>query len=258
MLFYLKENGTAMVNEVYVVGEESRLVVKNFLQELRAAGCDPKVIFPDPAEIQALPAKEIHLIVCLEDKMDFRIIRDIAEKQKQSGYFLYFVGNMTLDIEDEQFMKQLSCVRFSSYTLDVEKLTKLLEKNDVAKKRILVVDDEPIFLRSIKGWLNEDFEVFLVNSGEMAMEFLDMHPVDLVLLDYKMPTMDGPTVLSRIRDDKNLQDLPVIFLTANNSRESIMSVMQLKPNGYILKTMEPDEIKKSVQDFFKNRVMIFS
>ena len=89
----------------------------------------------------------------------------------------------------------------------------------------------------------------------MALEFLDMHPVDLVLLDYKMPTMDGPKVLEKIRNDERLATLPVIFLTANNDRQSIINVMQFKPDGYILKTKAPDEIKQAIVDFFKNRVI---
>ena len=125
----------------------------------------------------------------------------------------------------------------------------------IEKKHILVVDDEPIILRSIKVWLGDDFHLSLVSSGEMALEFLDMHPVDLVLLDYKMPTMDGPKVLDHIRSDDRLTNLPVIFLTANNDRESILNVMQLKPDGYILKTKAPDEIKQAIVDFFKNRVI---
>ena len=82
-----------------------------------------------------------------------------------------------------------------------------------------------------------------------------MHPVDLVLLDYKMPTMDGPSVLEAIRNDKRLANLPVIFLTANNDRQSVINVMQLKPDGYILKSKSPDEIKEAVIDFFKHRVI---
>ena len=130
-----------------------------------------------------------------------------------------------------------------------------MERNSNRKKQILVVDDEPIILRSIKVWLGDDFHLSLVNSGEMALEFLDMHPVDLVLLDYKMPTMDGPAVLEAIRKDERLSNLPVIFLTANNDRQSVINAMQYKPDGYILKSKSPEEIKSTVVDFFKNRVI---
>ena len=141
------------------------------------------------------------------------------------------------------------------YTVDVAKLLLLMDKYDPTRRRILVVDDEPIILRSIKIWLDNDFDLFLVNSGEMALEFLESHFVDLVLLDYKMPTMDGPSVLEAIRSNEKLKDTPVIFLTANNDRQSVITAMQYKPDGYILKSETPDEIKTAVVDFFKNRAL---
>lgn len=49
--------------------------------------------------------------------------------------------------------------------------------------------------------------------------------------------------------------LPVIFLTANNDRQSVINAMQFKPDGYILKRRYPDEIKTAVVDFFKNRII---
>ncbi len=246
-----------MDKDVYVIGDESRLVVKNFLQGLRATGCDFKILGPDAGAVPSLPEKAIHLIVCLEEKISFQILRDIADLQKRTGLSLYLVGSMgNISLEDEEFFKHLPCVRFASYTVEIEKLTKVMERNDCDKKRILVVDDEPILLRSIKLWLGDDFKVFLVDSGELALRFLSLHPVDLVLLDYKMPTMDGPEVLRQIRSDSKLKDLPVMFLTANNNKDSIIAVINLKPNGYILKNKEPEAIKKTIENFFNSQQFV--
>lgn len=52
-----------------------------------------------------------------------------------------------------------------------------------------------------------------------------------------------------------LVHLPVIFLTANNDRQSVINAMQFKPDGYILKSKSLDEIKAAVVDFFKNRII---
>ena len=109
-------------------------------------------------------------------------------------------------------------------------------------------------LRSVKMGLGEDFEVSLVNSGETALDFLTKHPVDLVLLDYRMPGLAGPDVLKAIREDKVNKNLPIIFLTSKNDKESIVKVMSLKPDGYILKSESPEAIKATVVNFIKNRV----
>lgn len=245
-----------MVKEIYVVGDKSRLVVKNLIDELKKTECMIQFIEPDVERLKFLPTKRIHLILCISDEMDFEVVEFLADLQKTIGMYLYIIGTVTPSIQDEEFFKKIPAVRIPNYTIDLPKLLEIMEKNDVAKKRILVVDDEPIMLRSIKTWLGDDFEVSLVNSGETALEFLDMHPIDLVLLDYKMPTMTGPDVLQRIRTDKNTKNLPVIFLTAKNDKESIMSVVHLKPEGYILKTRSPEEIKRAVMDFFEKRVIV--
>lgn len=245
-----------MVREIFVVGNKSRLVVKSLIDELEKSECAINYIEPNVERLKYLPSQRLHMVVCLSEDMRFEVVDFLAKHQKTNGSYLYIVGTMNFSLEEEEIAKKIPAVRFPSYSIKVQQLLEAMEKNDIAKKRVLVVDDEPIMLRSIKTWLGDDFEVSLVNSGEAALQFLDMHPVDAVLLDYKMPTMDGPEVLKRIRLDANLKSLPVIFLTARNDRESVMSVMSLKPEGYILKTKSPAEIKQAVVDYFKNRIIV--
>ena len=76
---------------------------------------------------------------------------------------------------------------------------------------------------------------------------------DLILLDYEMPVIDGRQVLEMIRSESDFSAVPVIFLTSKNDKESIMKVLNLKPEGYLLKTMKPAEIVKAVDDFFEKR-----
>ena len=245
-----------MIDELYIVGDQSRLVVKNIINQFTATECKVNVYYPTGSDVDRLPNFSIQLLVLLSDDIEFDVIRKIVIYQKKYDYHLCFIGKMTtLSLEDNRFFKQIPSIKIESYTVNIEKVLELMEKNNSDKKHILVVDDEPIILRSIKVWLGDDFHLSLVSSGEMALQFLDMHPVDLVLLDYKMPTMDGPKVLEAIRSDERLNNLPVIFLTANNDRQSVLNAMQLKPDGYILKSKAPDEIKAAVVDFFKNRII---
>lgn len=121
------------------------------------------------------------------------------------------------------------------------------------KKKILVVDDSGAMLRNVKGWLEDKYQVILANSGAMALKYLALNSPDLILLDYEMPVCDGKQVLEMIRSEMEYAKLPVIFLTSKGDRESVMKVMSLKPDGYLLKTMEPAEIVKSVDDFFAKK-----
>lgn len=87
----------------------------------------------------------------------------------------------------------------------------------------------------------------------MAIKYMVMKRPDLVLLDYEMPVCDGRQVLEMIRAESDLADIPVIFLTNKNDRESVTKVTALKPEGYLLKTMEPVKIVKAIDNFFEKK-----
>jgi DNA-binding response OmpR family regulator len=84
------------------------------------------------------------------------------------------------------------------------------------KKRILVVDDEPGMTRMLRRNLESTgkYEVRTENSGDVAVAAArDFHP-DFILLDVMMPGVDGGEVAARLKEDKALQNIPVVFLTA--------------------------------------------
>lgn len=121
------------------------------------------------------------------------------------------------------------------------------------KKKILVVDDSGAMLRNVKGWLEQKYQVILANSGTMAIKYLATNRPDLVLLDYEMPVLNGKQVLEMIRSESEFSDIPVMFLTGKNDKESIRQVLSLKPEGYILKTTKPEQIVEMVDEFFAKR-----
>ena len=85
-----------------------------------------------------------------------------------------------------------------------------------AKKRILVVDDEPGMTRMLRRNLESTgrYEVRTENSGDAALAAArDFHP-DFILLDVMMPGVDGGEVAARLKEDKALANIPVVFLTA--------------------------------------------
>ena len=136
----------------------------------------------------------------------------------------------------------------------VDEIALYLETHDAKKKKkILVVDDSGVMLHSIKGWLGKDYHVTLANSGLSAIKYMTLNRPDLILLDYEMPVCDGRQTLEMIRSETEVADIPVIFLTGKGDKESIMKVMALKPEGYLLKTMKPIDIKKYIDDFFEKR-----
>lgn len=121
------------------------------------------------------------------------------------------------------------------------------------KKRILVVDDDPNFVNLVREWMKDDYKVSVATSGMQAIKWLGHSSVDLILLDYEMPVTNGPQVLEMLRSEEETKNIPVIFLTGNDSKESVMSVVSLKPQGYFLKTMPREEFMNKIKMFFASQ-----
>ena len=69
-----------------------------------------------------------------------------------------------------------------------------------------------------------------------AISLLTQHHVDLILLDYEMPVVSGLQVLEMLRSEPATANIPVIFLTAKDDRETVMKVVAAHPEKYLLKT----------------------
>ena len=68
-----------------------------------------------------------------------------------------------------------------------------------------------------------------------------------------MPVTSGPQVLEMIRSETKTDTIPVIFLTGKGDRESVLKVLALKPDGYLLKSMEKTALLKSLEEFFEKK-----
>lgn len=128
------------------------------------------------------------------------------------------------------------------------------EEEEAQKKpRVLIVDDSMTVRESMKQLLQEDYEIALAESGIAAIRAITLDEPDLVLMDYEMPVCDGKQTLEMLRSDESFADTPVIFLTGRRETQSMIEVMPLKPEGYLLKSLKPEEIKKEIDAFFAKK-----
>ncbi len=119
-------------------------------------------------------------------------------------------------------------------------------------KHILLVDDDLTFLKMLQGWLSDKYRITAVKSGMQAITYIANHTPDLILLDYDMPITPGPVVMEMIRTEFSSARIPIIFLTGKSDKKSIMRVMKLMPQGYLLKTMTREDIVAAIDNFFEN------
>ncbi|MGE5653987.1 MAG: sigma-54-dependent transcriptional regulator [Bacillota bacterium] len=112
-------------------------------------------------------------------------------------------------------------------------------------KRILVVDDERNMRWALqKALTKEGYLVDLAEDGLAALQRVQVEPPDLVVLDYKMPKMDGIAVLKELKQSS--PDLPVIMLTAHGSIDHAVLAVQAGASDYMTKPFELDELKARV------------
>ena len=123
------------------------------------------------------------------------------------------------------------------------------KRRTIGRGRILVIDDNPLMLKTIKEHLHEDYDVATANSGSVAFRFLEKRQVDLILLDYEMPEQDGPTVLKKLRNQPSTSDVPIIFLTGISDRKRIQKALVLQPDGYLLKPIDHDKLIKTIKQY---------
>lgn len=111
--------------------------------------------------------------------------------------------------------------------------------------RVLVVDDEKNIRLVLDQCLSEQgYQVETAVNGEHAIEKFASQPFDLVLLDMKMPGIDGIEVLRRIK--RTAADIPVIMITGYGSIETAVETMKLGAVDYLRKPFTPDEIRAAV------------
>ena len=112
---------------------------------------------------------------------------------------------------------------------------------------ILVVDDEPANLQMVEYALSDEYDVIPVKSGPTALKYLESNVPNLILLDIRMPEMDGFEVYEQIKKDERLQDIPVIFLTAANDVETEDNCFEMGAVDFIGKPFEPKIVLRRVK-----------
>lgn len=128
-------------------------------------------------------------------------------------------------------------------------INEYLSREKPVQKNILVVDDSDFTRARIAKLLSESYKVSEASSSIAAIQSIAVSKPDLIVLDYEMPVCDGRQALEMIRSEKNTANIPVVFLTGRGDRESVQKVMALKPEGYLLKSMPDEEIKKYIDSF---------
>jgi two-component system response regulator/two-component system chemotaxis response regulator CheY len=118
----------------------------------------------------------------------------------------------------------------------------------MARHSVLVIDDEPQFLRLMDRALREDFTVLTAADALDGYALLCQHKPDIVLLDVMMPLLDGWTVLRKIRSNQDVSKVPVIVVTGLGPEAAEHEAGRLGVMKIFQKPVEPSQLVKAIRE----------
>ncbi|HEX7534016.1 MAG TPA: sigma-54 dependent transcriptional regulator [Syntrophales bacterium] len=116
--------------------------------------------------------------------------------------------------------------------------------------RILIVDDDKQLQNSLIHFLSKKYDAFVAGSGEEAIRFLEGNQIDLVMLDIRLPGMDGIETLKEIRERN--KEMFVIMMTAYEDVKSVINSMKMGAYDYLVKPLDIEELEIIIERALKN------
>ncbi len=116
-------------------------------------------------------------------------------------------------------------------------------------KKILIVDDEPDVLKVAMFRLKKaGYEILTALDGQTALSSIRNEKPDLILLDLRLPVLDGPEVCKQVKNNEELKQIPIILFTATTDTTAAVEAEGLEADDYIIKPFEPEELFEKVKN----------
>ena len=133
-----------------------------------------------------------------------------------------------------------------------------VEKNIRAKSkfRILVAEDEPEIQNYLKSELSDEYRIILSSNGKDAYDKILTDTPDLVISDVMMPEMDGFTLCRKIKQNTNVNHLPVILLTARSASDDKLEGIDMGADAYLVKPFNTELLKGTINNLISNRKLL--
>lgn len=189
--------------------------------------------------IDILKSDNIDLVLLdlyMPDMSGMDVLTKIREDESISGVKVVILtsSGMKTDVTEAIRLGALDFIKKPFFPNEfLERIKRVLQ---IAKKdNILVVDDDKMNLAIVQKMLGIRYDVACVSSGREAIAYLNTNIPSMILLDLHMPEMNGLEVLEKIREQDNLADIPVVFLTADNDRKTEIDIFKAGAMDFIQK-----------------------
>lgn len=242
---------------MFLCDKELNFVMHTLMDTVEKEGLTVKksdIALKDITELKELPEMFVVDAEALNNNSESRVfLCDLCiEKYKK----MIVIGNKEeLEKTLENISKKIVSETFERPIDNTEVARRILKiSNDIKERRgqrkILVVDDSPVFLRTISEWLELAYNVSICPSATAAFHMIEVTKPDLILLDYEMPVCTGAQFLEMLHSEPQTKDIPVIFLTSRSDEQTVREVLELGPQGYLLKSQPKEKILESIAKYF--------
>jgi len=246
---------------VMIMAEKDNFVVKALVKKVKDAGYDSCYTRTDINDINRVWDKIVLVVYYMDnnDRLSADTLHFLKDQLTDTERKMIVIGDPADTRHITEKMPQKLILKTFKRPLDndaffaaIKSVVKDLE-TEHKKKTILIVDDDPTYMGLVRDWLKDTYKVAMAVSGLQAIKWLGANHADLVLLDHEMPVTNGPKVLEMLRSDHETRNIPVIFLTGKSDKQSVMEVVAIGAEGYLLKTIEKDDLLKQLFEFFEKR-----
>lgn len=250
-------------HKVAIVTAKDSFFVNGLKSKLLESGIEGVVAAPSIQAIDNAVNRQDPIIYFMGDEIFKRSSEEFLEGLRTMCLdyrrMLILIGD---DAEYQQAIGTIpksAIVEWFSRPVDVDNLLATLQKcysgkvKVSGKKHILIVDDDTTFMRMMHEGLKDYYRINMLTSGKQAMLYLKDTRPDLILLDYEMPENNGVDVYNMLKDNSEYRDIPIIFLTGIQNKESVINAIDLNPEDYILKSVDRKQLVERLEDFFKKQ-----
>ena len=252
--------------KIAIILQQYSIVVKGVERKLKELGYDVTMIKPETDLLKAVSGETDLYVLYLpkdsknreEEESMFHMMLQVCDVMQTYKKTMVLIGEKSYRSNLMSIHPMLGECKWVDRPVDMWALELAIESAlrgeelTEVKKQILIVDDDPTYAGMVRTWIKDSYKADILTSGKQVLMFLGKKDVDLILLDYEMPVMDGTQVFKMLRRDPIARDIPVIFLTGVGTADEVKQVLALKPDGYVLKSTTREQLLEYLADKLKS------
>lgn len=136
----------------------------------------------------------------------------------------------------------------------IDKVTEVYQRYEKKKnkKTVLLIDDDMIFLKQLNLMLKDNYNVVMINSVMLALNYLQKNTPHIILLDYQMPLYNGADFMSMIQKNNNDRQIPTIILSGTLNPSALQECYQYKPAAFLTKEVSKEDLIANIEQVLKD------